>query len=158
MIEDSNYYFVQAVLRKDRWVVPVCPFCGKTHRHAAGTSDGGNPRDHLGDRVSHCHQGDYFLVEWRDDGKSVPANAQAKIAKSIEALAQWEKDLRGHKTGEPFPAYGSVCRRSLKLDCDSRYEYGGKVVLVCNEIWNRSLSCRLSRCLLVAEWVVAVFV
>lgn len=38
-----------------------CPFCNETHTHGGGPIDG-DPKRYLGDRVSHCHKGDYNLV------------------------------------------------------------------------------------------------
>jgi 5-methylcytosine-specific restriction endonuclease McrA len=36
----------------ERWVVD-CPYCGHEHRHGA----------EAGDRVAHCHKGDYVITE-----------------------------------------------------------------------------------------------
>lgn len=38
------------------WVVPVCPHCGREHRHGGGDLHE-NPHDFLGHRVAHCLTG-----------------------------------------------------------------------------------------------------
>jgi hypothetical protein len=43
------------------WVV-ACPYCGRRHTHGGGPL-GGDPRQYLSVRVSHCHRGDYVLIE-----------------------------------------------------------------------------------------------
>ena len=45
------------------WVVDVCPYCGGSHTHGAGSIDK-DPRKFLGFRAAHCNNGlDYELVE-----------------------------------------------------------------------------------------------
>jgi 5-methylcytosine-specific restriction endonuclease McrA len=48
----------------DRWVVD-CPYCGREHRHGAAA----------GDRVSHCHQGDYVITAPIPRRQKLPSRA-----------------------------------------------------------------------------------
>ena len=69
--EPQRHPIAIATLKKGRqgyhWIVRRCPLCGKRHTHGGGRL-GGNPRELLGHRASHCLQripGDhgYILIE-----------------------------------------------------------------------------------------------
>lgn len=69
----SGLALARATLKGRRWVVARCPFCGKSHSHGAGPR-GGNPREFLSSRISHCDVGAkrdvYLLVQ--DEGEVAP--------------------------------------------------------------------------------------
>lgn len=51
--------------RYQRWVLDVCPHCGKRHTHGAGRV-GEDPKPYLGHRCGHClttPAGGYYLQE-----------------------------------------------------------------------------------------------
>jgi 5-methylcytosine-specific restriction endonuclease McrA len=55
----------------DRWVVD-CPYCGREHQHGA----------EAGDRVAHCHRGDYIIA----------APPASRPRKKLPFRAVWDRD------------------------------------------------------------------
>ena len=58
------YCYLKESRTARQWIVPQCPWCGKSHTHGGGGKED-NPLDFLGHRISHCSKGsgrDYVLV------------------------------------------------------------------------------------------------
>jgi hypothetical protein len=60
-----------------QWVVLKCPHCGKKHYHGAGPR-GGDPREYLGHRSSHCAKGGYVMEEAASTMPTIPPGTASR--------------------------------------------------------------------------------